>query len=73
MDKKRDKKVIIIIIIITTVLILSLLAYFIFFKPSMFNFLGFDFSSSSKLYDVIGKTGNAFEGIKLNPFANSSA
>jgi len=71
MDKKR-KKTIIIVVIIAVILVLALLAYSLFFKPSMFNFLGFDFSEGSRLYDIIGKSGNAFEDVKLNPFTNNS-
>lgn len=71
MEKEKKRNLIIIFIILAIIIVGAIFSLFVF-KPSMFNFLGFDFSAGSNIFDALGKSGNAFEDVKLNPFTNSS-
>lgn len=76
MKKESGKKkwIIIIIVIIAILLILAVVGYFILNKTTGFNFSfsTFDFSGGTGFLDSIGKSGNAFQDTKLNPFANGT-
>lgn len=64
-----------IVIICIIILIVAVTAvYFIFLKGSSFSFGIFDFSAGTNAFSNIGEVANAnaFENIKLNPFANST-
>ncbi len=63
----KKRTIIIIIIIVIIILLLAIAGYFIL-KQNNFSFSSFNFGS----LEGIGKSGNAFEEAKLNPFTNTT-